>query len=163
MSRRKAIRPPRPPPQSILLTRAQRATLRRSPRFAPTCWKARARPLTVADLFAQETTSDSAVTYFVEGAVTGAPTAVGEGGEYPKLEFGDPTPKTDALKKIGCIYKDTDELLADAERLAQSIDNRAEYLLDITVEDQLLTGNGTGNNIEGLLNRAAFRPQPAPA
>lgn len=63
-------------------------------------------------------------------------------------------PKTDALKKIGCIYKDTDELLADAERLAQSIDNRAEYLLDITVEDQLLTGNGTGNNIEGLLNRS---------
>lgn len=115
------------------------------------------RPLTVADLFAQETTSDSAVTYFVEGAVTGAPTAVGEGGEYPKLEFGDPTPKTDALKKIGCVYKDTDELLDDAERLAQSIDNRAEYLLDITVEDQLLTGNGTGNNIEGLLNRSGLQ------
>ena len=47
--------------------------------------------------------------------------------------------------------------MADAERLAQSIDNRAEYLLDITVEDQLLTGNGTGNNIEGLLNRSGLQ------
>ena len=29
--------------------------------------------------------------------------------------------------------------------------------LDITVEDQLLTGNGTGNNIEGLLNRSGLQ------
>lgn len=119
------------------------------------------RPLTVADLFAQETTTESAVTYFVEGPVTGTPTAVGEGGAFPILEFGDPVANTDALKKIGCVYKDTDELLADAARLAQSIDNRAEYLLDITVEDQLLSGDGTGNNIQGLLNRSGLQTATA--
>lgn len=119
------------------------------------------RPLTVADLFAQETTTESAVTYFVEGPVTGTPTAVGEGGTFPILEFGDPVANTDALKKIGCVYKDTDELLADAARLAQSIDNRAEYLLDITVEDQLLSGDGTGNNIQGLLNRSGLQTATA--
>lgn len=119
------------------------------------------RPLTVADLFAQETTTESAVTYFVEGPVTGTPTAVGEGGTFQILEFGDPAANTDALKKIGCVYKDTDELLADAARLAQSIDNRAEYLLDITVEDQLLSGDGTGNNIQGLLNRSGLQTATA--
>lgn len=119
------------------------------------------RTLTVADLFAQETTTESAVTYFVEGPVTGTPTAVGEGAAFPILEFGDPVANTDALKKIGCVYKDTDELLDDAARLAQSIDNRAEYLLDITVEDQLLSGDGTGNNIQGLLNRSGLQTATA--
>lgn len=119
------------------------------------------RQLTVADLFAQETTTESAVTYFVEGPVTGTPTAVGEGAAFPVLEFGEPVANTDALKKIGCVYKDTDELLSDAARLAQSIDNRAEYLLDITVEDQLLSGDGTGNNIQGLLNRSGLQTATA--
>ena len=115
------------------------------------------RPLTVADLFAQETTEKEAVTYFVEGTVIGEAGAVGEGDEYPQIQFGDPTAVTDPLKKIGCLYKDSDELLSDAPRLAQNIDNRAEYLMDIKEEDQLLTGSGTGNNIKGLLNRSGLQ------
>lgn len=111
------------------------------------------RPLTVADLFAAETTEKAAVTYFIEGAVEGSITTVKEGGKYPTLSFGDPTSQTDALKKVGCVYKDTDELLDDAPRLAQNIDNRADYLMDITEEDQLLSGDGQGNNIVGLLKR----------
>ncbi len=115
------------------------------------------RPMTVADLFAQETTDKAAVTYYVEGAVQGEITTVGEGQAYPLLTFGDPTAVTDPLKKIGCVYKDSDELIEDAPRLKQSIDNRAEYLMDIKEEDQLLSGNGQGNNITGLLNRSGLQ------
>ena len=115
------------------------------------------RALTVAQLFAQETTDKAAVTYFVEGAVEGDPATVKEGGAFPQLHFGEPTPQTDALKKIGCLYKDTDELLEDAPRLAASFDNRADYLMDIREEDQLLSGDGTGNNITGLLNRSGLQ------
>lgn len=115
------------------------------------------RALTVAQLFAQETTDKAAVTYFVEGAVEGDPATVKEGGAFPQLHFGEPTPQTDALKKIGCLYKDTDELLDDAPRLAASFDNRADYLMDIREEDQLLSGDGTGNNITGLLNRSGLQ------
>ena len=115
------------------------------------------RALTVAQLFAQETTDKAAVTYFVEGPVEGDPATVAEGAAFPQLHFGEPTPQTDALKKIGCLYKDTDELLEDAPRLAASFDNRADYLMDIREEDQLLSGDGTGNNIKGLLNRSGLQ------
>lgn len=116
------------------------------------------RPLTVAALFAQETTDKDAVTYYVESAtVTGGPGMVSEGGKYPMVQFGEPQKKTDAIKKIGCIYKDTDELLSDAPRLAQSIDGRAMYLMDIKEEEQLLNGDGTGNNICGLLSTSGLQ------
>lgn len=116
------------------------------------------RPLTVAALFTQESTEKDAVGYFVENAtVEGGVEAVAEGGKYPVVTFGEPTLKTDALKKIGCIYKDTAELLSDGPRLAQSIDDRAQYLMDIAEEDQLLKGDGTGDNITGLLNTSGLQ------
>ena len=108
------------------------------------------RALTVAQLFAQETTDKAAVTYFVEGAVEGDPATVAEGAAFPQLHFGDPTPQTDALKKIGCLYKDTDELLDDAPRLAASFDNRADYLMDIREEDQLLSGDGMDGVVDAI-------------
>ena len=119
------------------------------------------RPMTVAALFGQETTERQAVTYYVEGAVDGEPETVAEGGKYPLITFGDPTSKTDPVKKIGCVYKDTDELLDDADRLAQQIDSRAMYLMDMTEEDQLLNGDGTGNNIVGLLKRSGLQTATA--
>jgi HK97 family phage major capsid protein len=125
--------------------------------FRPDIQTGPRRQLTVADLFSQETTNATAVTYFVEGAVDGAPTTIAEGGAYPQIHSAEPTAQTDALKKLGCFYKDTDELLADTPRLAQSIDNRANYLMDITEEDQLLAGDGTGNNILGLLHRSGLQ------
>lgn len=115
------------------------------------------RQLTVVDLFAQETTDKAAITYFVEGPVTGAPGVVAEGGKYPQLEIGDPVPHTDPVKKIGCLYKETEELLEDAPRLAQSIDNRANYLQDLEVENQVVSGDGKGDNLKGLLNTSGLQ------
>lgn len=111
------------------------------------------RRLTIADLFAQETTDKGYVEYFVESAtMVGSITTVAEGGAYPQVEFGIPTKKTDAIKKIGCIYKDSAELLDDGPRLASAIDDQAMYRMDIVEEDQLLKGDGTGSNLTGLLN-----------
>lgn len=115
------------------------------------------RQLTVADLFGQETTEMRGYTYFTEGAATGAPAPVAEGAEFPVISFAEPVEHTDSVKKIGCVYKDTDELLEDAGRLAQSIDNRALYMLGVTEEDQLLSGTGTGTNITGLLSTSGLQ------
>lgn len=119
------------------------------------------RPIVVADLFGQETTDKAAVTYYVEGALEGDPETVAEGGKYPQLHFGDPEQKTDALKKIGCIYKDTDELLDDAQRLAQAIDNFADYRMNVVEENQLLSGKGSGNDLTGLLNTSSIQTATA--
>lgn len=115
------------------------------------------RELTVADLFSQESTEMNAVTYFEEGPVEGTITTVAENGKFPELSFGEPKEKTAAVKKVGCTYKETDELIDDLPRLASSIDNRAHYLMDVAVEDQVIAGDGEGTNLDGLLNRSGLQ------
>ena len=122
------------------------------------------RRLTIADLFGQETTSRGAVTYFVENSsVEGAPAGVAEGAEKPGVTFGDPTPVTEAVKKIAAVYKETDELLDDLPWLASSINNRGIYLHEVTKEDMLLNGTGTSNGIKGVLQRTGINTVTAAA
>lgn len=110
------------------------------------------RPLSVADLFSSETTEKDAVSFFVEGTVDGAPAMTAEGGDYSQLHFGEPTKKTNAIKKITAFWKNSDELMSDSPRFISHINKRAPYMMDVTIEDQLVSGSGTGNNITGLLN-----------
>lgn len=120
-------------------------------------YESQRRVLTIADLFGQETTTRSAVTYFVENAsVEGAPAGVAEGAKKPGVTFGDPTPVTEPVKKIAAVYKETDELLDDMPWLASSINNRGIYLHNITKEDMLLNGASSGNGITGVLNRTGI-------
>lgn len=114
------------------------------------------RPLTIIDLFSSEVTEKDAVSFYVEGAVTGAPAMTAEGGAYAKLNFGVPTKKTNALKKITAMWKNSDELISDSPRLVSHINARAPYLIDIKEEDQVLAGDGTGENITGLLNTSGI-------
>ena len=105
-----------------------------------------------------------AVTYFVENSsVEGAPAGVAEGAEKPGVTFGDPTPVTEAVKKIAAVYKETDELLDDLPWLASSINNRGIYLHEVTKEDMLLNGTGTSNGIKGVLQRTGINTVTATA
>lgn len=115
--------------------------------------------LLTAGLFGTENISGTTLTYFVEGSVEGSVTNVAEGATKPQIHFGDPTAKTETLKKIAAYYKDTDELLEDLPWLAQSIDSRALYLLALHEEDQLLNGDGNGSSITGLLNRTGIQTE----
>lgn len=112
------------------------------------------RRLVVADLLGQETTTRSAVTYFVESeTVNGAVETVAEGAKKPLISFGDPTPVTEKVSKIAAIMKESDELVDDLPWLASAINNRGIYMVQLFEEDQLLTGDGSGTNIKGILNR----------
>lgn len=115
------------------------------------------RPLTIAGLFGTETTDAASVTYFIEGAAEGGPTTIAENGAYQQLHVAEPTKVTEPIKKIGTFWKDSDELLSDAPRLAQHINERADYLMDIVEEDQLFAGNGNGANLTGLINRTGLQ------
>lgn len=115
------------------------------------------RRLVIADLLGQETTSRSAVTYFVESeTVNGAVATVAEGSEKPLISFGDPTPVTESVRKIAAVMKESDEMIDDLPWLASAIDNRGIYLVQLFEEDQLLNGNGTGTNLNGILNRTGI-------
>lgn len=98
------------------------------------------RPLLIADLFGAERISGNALTYFVESStVEGGPAHTTEGSKKPMMSFGDPTAVTVALKKIASYMKETDELVADAPWLADSINGRGMYQHELAVENYLVT------------------------
>lgn len=112
---------------------------------------------TVSDLMGAGSLSGNAVTYFVEGSVEGAFTTVAEGGQKPQLHQSDPTAVTDALKKIAAWWDTSDEMVEDLPFMVSEINNRGLYLLSIFEETQLLSGNGSGTNVQGLLNRSGVQ------
>ena len=113
----------------------------------------------VADLLGSGTLSGNAVTYFVEGAVEGAFTTVAEGAQKPQIHIADPTAVTDSLKKIAAWFDTSDEMVEDLPFMVSEINNRGLYLLSMFEEAQLLSGNGTGTNILGLLNRSGIQTE----
>lgn len=118
--------------------------------------------LTVADLLSSGSISGNAVSYLVEGAMEGDFTTVAEGAAKPQIHFVNPTQVTDALKKIAGYIKVTDEFLEDAPFLMSEINNRLLYQLSYFEEQQLLNGDGAGQNVQGLLNRSGIQTE-APA
>ena len=118
------------------------------------------RQLTIADLLGVETISGNSLKYLVESAtVEGAAATVAEGAQKPQISFGDPTPVTESLHKLAAFYKESDEMLEDAAWMASNIENRAIYQVQLLEEDQLLSGNGTGTNLTGILNRSGVQTQ----
>ena len=111
------------------------------------------RPLTVADLFSQGTMTGSAVTYPVYGKLEGGPGMVAEGGQKPQSHFPDPEWVTDTLKEVAVWWKITDDMAEDLPYVASEIQDQNDYAMQIKEEDQLLNGDGTGSNVNGLLAR----------
>ena len=97
------------------------------------------KTLGLADLFATETIQGNTLTYYVEQAAEGDFGAVAENGKKPQIHFGDPVAKTVSLTKLAAFYKESDEIISDAQWMASSIDNRAVYMLDVKEEGFLLT------------------------
>jgi HK97 family phage major capsid protein len=115
------------------------------------------RRFTIEDLCDAGTISGQAITYFVEGALEGDFTTVAENAQKPQLHFVNPTPVTDALKKIAGFIKESDEIIEDLPFLVSAINGRLLYQLDLFTENQILNGNGTGTNLRGLLNRSGIQ------
>jgi len=113
----------------------------------------------VADLMGSGTLSGNAVTYFVEGALEGDLATVAEGGAKPQFHNVDPTPVTDALKKIAGWWDTSDEMVEDLPFMVSEINNRGLYRLSMVEENQLVSGAGTGSTIKGLLNRPLIQTE----
>lgn len=125
------------------------------PNYLPGILDIRFAELTVADLFPSSTTNSPLIRYLVETAVTNAAAAVVEGALKPEsaLAFG----KVDeVLHKIATFLPVTDEMLEDFAQIRGYIDARLILFVKQAEEAQLLTGDGTGANLVGLLNRAGL-------
>ena len=111
------------------------------------------RPLTIEGLSPSLPISTNAFEYVQENEaknVNGA-AFVAEGAQKP---FGstDFEAKTGTVKTIAHLARISKQLMADAPALVAYINQRLVYGVDLVVEDQLVTGDGTGQNLSGILH-----------
>ena len=121
------------------------------------------RPLTIWDLFNHEMTEKDAIAYYVEGAFEGSAGMTAELGAFKQIHVAAPTKVTESLKKVTAIWKQSDEILTDAPRFVSHVNSRAAYNLDTVVEDQLVSGDGTGDNLTGITNASGILTATASA
>ena len=129
----------------------------------PTIREGYRRPLTIWGLFNHETTEKDVVAWYTEGTFDGSAAMTAEAGAFSQIHVNDPVRHEAGLKKVTAIWKQTDEILSDAPRFVSHVNARAGYNLDIVVEDQLIAGNGNGNNITGLANAVGIGTASAAA
>ena len=129
----------------------------------PTIREGYRRPLTIWDLFNHERTDKDSVAWYTEGAFDGSAAMTAETGAFSQIHVNDPVRHSGELKKVTAIWKQSDEILTDAPRFVSHVNARAGYNLDIVVEDQLVSGNGSGNNITGIVNATGIGTASASA
>ena len=97
--------------------------------------------LGVREAFGREAISGNTLTYFVMQGVSGTPGAITLDRQGSAKAQIQPTykPVTEALKKIACYIKETDELLSDAPYLESVVRGRGVYEQQKAVETQLVT------------------------
>ena len=115
------------------------------------------RRLQVADLFSTGTTDTAAVSWLVEGAIEGDVGFKGEAEEKPQFHIADPTVVTSSYKKVCGFVEYSDEMLEDFSFLVSEINGRGVYQLQLAEEAALLTGDGTGANMKGVLSTSGVQ------
>ncbi len=115
--------------------------------------------LTVADLLGvgQVSPGQTSIPYLVEGAFEGDFAAIAEGTEAPQVHFAEPTAEYERFHRIAGFIGVTDEMLNDDVYMKNQIDTRLPYKLLLQEEKQLLAGDGSGENLRGLLNRSGIQ------
>lgn len=125
------------------------------PTLLPGVVDIRFQELVIADLIPQGTTSTPLIRYLVETAVANAAAATAEGAAYGEsaLTFD----KVDeALHKIATFLPISDEMLEDWQQTQSYVNARLQLFIRLKEQSQLLSGDGTGSNLLGLLNRSGL-------
>lgn len=116
--------------------------------------------LVIADLMNNLPMTNSTIKYLVEKTnrvLEGGMATVAEGAKKPYLRYADFDIRTESLSKIAGLTKITDEMAEDWDFVVAWINNNLLYDLSVAEENQILNGDGTGNNLVGLLNREGLQ------
>lgn len=111
------------------------------------------RPLVVADLFSTGAITGTVLQYPVFDELEGNAKMVEETGAAPQVHWKDPTWKQDKIGKVASFFGISEDMMDDLSWVIGEINDAAQYDLKLQEETQLLSGNGSGNNLTGLFNR----------
>ena len=96
----------------------------------------------IADYFTNATISGNAITYFLQGAIEGAPAVTAQGAKKPQMSTSF-EPTTLALSKIAAYIKETDEIINDAPFLASEVENTLIAELAKAKNSHIITAVGS--------------------
>lgn len=111
------------------------------------------RPLTIRSLLAQGNMDGNTIEWIREHSRNNNAAMVAETAAKPESDFRLEMVSTSA-KVIAHFMKSSRQALSDVAGLQSMIDNRLGYGLDFVEENQLLNGDGTGQNLLGLIPQA---------
>lgn len=112
------------------------------------------RPAVIRDLLITLTIAENAVEWVQENVFTNAAAPqAGEGVAKAKSDITF-TKNTSPVQTIAHWMAASRQVLGDSRSLQSMIDNRLIYGVKFEEEDQLLLGDGTGNNLHGLVPQA---------
>ena len=128
-----------------------------APQLLPGIVGLKFQPLTVADLFSSGSTDSSSISYVIESAFQDLTATVAEKGTKPQLDL-TLARRQDNVTKIANVAKVTDEMFQDAPAFESYLSNRMVFGVKRVEEAQLLNGNGTSPNLQGVLQRSGLAP-----
>lgn len=111
------------------------------------------RRMTVRDLLLPGRTGSNLIQYVQETGFQNMAAPVAEGGSKPQSDLSLDLVDT-PVRTIAHWIKASVQVLADIPLLQSYIDGRLRYGLQYVEEQQLLAGDGTGQNLEGLIPQA---------
>lgn len=111
------------------------------------------RPLVVADLFSTGAITGTVLQYPVFDELEGNAKMVEETGAAPQVHWKDPTWKQDKIGKVASFFGISEDMMDDLSWVIGEINDAAQYDLKLQEESQLLSGDGSENNLAGLFNR----------
>ena len=117
------------------------------------------RRMTVRDLLSQGRMDGNALEYVKETGFTNAAAPVAEGALKPDSDIKFDLVTTSA-KVIAHWMKASKQVLDDISQLRSIIDQRLIYGLAYVEENQLLNGDGTGQNLNGIIPQATAFSAP---
>ena len=111
--------------------------------------------LRIRDLLTAIPVTGQNYTYFREKLHTRGAGMVAEGGSKPTSDVTFEA-ATDRVKKIAVWMPVTEEALADVPQMQGYIQELLRYDLKLEEETQILKGDGTGENLNGLMTQATI-------
>ena len=104
--------------------------------------------LNIENLFSHAPIADNTFLY-MPLTVTSNAGFIAEGSAKPESTFSV-TAKTGQVKTIATWTKVSEQLFADKSQLINILDNNLTHAVDVTVQNQLISGDGTGENLSGI-------------
>lgn len=111
------------------------------------------RHLIMRNLVTVVKTGRGSIDYVVQVTRANAAAPVAEQGAAPASAYGW-TKENERIKKIAHVTHASEEALADSDELAGLIDGEMRFGLDLEEDEQVLAGDGTGENLTGMLGAA---------